>query len=129
MAGRTFRRVRRIAVAAPLLALLAVVGCGRVADVRIPSEPAGITGEVMSLERADTRGVLASMLVEGPAQPSGAVSDKASVTVTEQTSIARAGRWVPAEELAVGQSVRVWFTGPVAESYPVQGTAEFVEIR
>jgi hypothetical protein len=30
--------------------------------------------------------------------------------------------------LALGQWVRVWFNGPVAESYPVQGTAGTVVI-
>ncbi len=32
------------------------------------------------------------------------------------------------QELSAGQKVRVWFTGPVAESYPVQATADVVLI-
>jgi hypothetical protein len=33
------------------------------------------------------------------------------------------------QELAVGLRVQVWFTGPVAESYPVQATAGTVLIE
>jgi len=52
----------------------------------------------------------------------------ASVTVHKATPILRAGpsgTWTPAsfDELAEGDEVRVWFTGPVAESYPVQAEA------
>ena len=69
------------------------------------------------------------MLVEGVEQPPGAVSDRAMVTVTDQTLVARNGRRIPAQDLEVGMTVRVWFEGAVAESYPVQGTAGFVEVQ
>jgi hypothetical protein len=32
------------------------------------------------------------------------------------------------DDLSAGQRVAVWFTGPVAESYPVQATAGAIEI-
>jgi len=69
------------------------------------------------------------ILVEGGEQPQGAVSDKASVTVTDATDVFdAAGTLSTWEALAQGQQVEVWFTGPVAESYPVQGTAGAVRI-
>ena len=67
---------------------------------------------------------LANITVEGGEQPEGAVSDKAVVAVTKQTAIIDAGRSADRRSSAeVGTEVKVWFTGPVAESYPVQGAA------
>jgi hypothetical protein len=60
-------------------------------------------------------------------------SAKAMVTLTAETRILkRAGSEVePATsgELAVGQTVSVWFSGPVRESYPVQVAAAVVVIE
>jgi hypothetical protein len=114
------------------VALLSTAGCGLfggAADVKAPTTPAGITGQITRLDESQQRGVVCTMLVEGDEQPAGAVSDKAMVTVSDETSVARGDRWVPAQDLAVGMTVRVWFEGAVAESYPVQGTASFIEIQ
>ena len=112
-------------------ALLGVSGCTRLGDASAdaPTTPAGITGEITSVELSERPGIALAMLVEGGKQPTGAVSDKAMVTVTDETRIARADEREGARSLAVGMKVRVWFEGPVAESYPVQGTAGFVEIQ
>lgn len=118
-------RYLALATAALLAAsLLPAVGCA--AD-EVPSEAPGITGTITDvLETADG----ASIRVEGGTQPAGAVSDKAQVAVTGETDLfgADGTKLDGAEELAVGQTVRVWFTGPVAESYPVQGTAAAVQV-
>jgi hypothetical protein len=67
------------------------------------------------------------LVEENPQDTAG--SAKAAVRISEQTEIlyssgARASR----NDLRVGERVRVWFTGPVAQSYPVQATAERIEI-
>jgi len=122
--------LKRTALIVSAFAILAVLGCrGGSAAVVAPSEPAGITGTITQLDRSQAPGVFGTILVEGGTQPAGAVSDKAAVTITESTQVARAGKQVPPEQLEVGMTVAVWFEGPVAESYPVQGSAKFVEIR
>lgn len=81
--------------------------------------------------------VVGSILVEeqpdrpmvGPRPPQG---DKAAVTVATGSEILRhAGQgYVEAafDAFEVGQVVEVWFSGPVAESYPVQAGAQAVVI-
>jgi len=71
------------------------------------------------------------MLVEGPAA-TGTSVDKAMVRVDGKTRVFvkvgggwRRGR---AGDLAQGRQVEVWFSGPVAESYPVQAYAGTVAI-
>lgn len=67
--------------------------------------------------------------VEGPGPPAG---DKASVTIDRGSQILRdAGEGhVEAgfDAFQAGQLVQVWFSGPVAESYPVQAGAKAVVI-
>jgi hypothetical protein len=115
------------------LALLGTAGCsllgGGASPVEVPTGPAGITGEIKSIEFAEQGDGAGSMLVEGGEQPAGAVSDKAMVAFAEDTKVARAGRWIPPSDLEAGMKVRVWFEGPVAESYPVQGKASFIEVE
>ncbi len=91
-----------------------------------PSTPAGITGRITSVVPVGNfRGTI--RVEANPGSPSS--GDKAIVTVTGATTILLVSR---AEGefrlLQSGQWVRVWFDGPVAESYPVQGTAATVVI-
>lgn len=105
---------------AVLLALF-VISCAE----RAPARAADITGQIT---RATT-GVVdgsrrISILVEAvPADLSG--SAKALVTVDRSTRIFHANASVAAkvDDLLPGATVSVWFEGPVAESYPVQGRA------
>lgn len=82
---------------------------------------------------ADPRpgGVLGSILVEGELEEDTRY-DRASVTITDDTGIftESGGELVRAGfgDLAAGQLVQATFTGPVAESYPVQATASEVII-
>jgi hypothetical protein len=75
-------------------------------------------------------GSVTLLVVADPDVPSA--YDRASVRVTATTAVwASAGEGGTAPsvaDLAKGQRVAVWFTGPVAESYPVQATAGDVEI-
>jgi hypothetical protein len=64
---------------------------------------------------------------ERPQDVSGSM--KGVFRVGERTNVRRAGGGaVRAEELREGQRVRVWVTGPIAESYPVQAGARVIVI-
>jgi beta-N-acetylhexosaminidase len=121
------RTLNALALAALLaLGTLASTGCAPT----LPSEPPGITGAVTRLAAGDGRP--ASITVEGQTQPAGALSDKAAITVPPTTmffdSKGNAASLGAIAHIAIGTKVRVWFNGPVAESYPVQGSAEAVQI-
>lgn len=119
---RSYRFLRLIGLYAVLsLAALTLAGCW----VSTPSVPPGITGSITTLDRTDTG---ATILVEGGKQPEGAVSDKATVAITDETSIIGPDtKPLELDDLAEGDKVRVWFAGAVAESYPVQGMAAVVQ--
>lgn len=68
--------------------------------------------------------VLGSILVEGRLD-ADTQYDKANITITNRTRISSPdGSSLAFEALHVGQRVEVTFTGPVAESYPVQAAAD-----
>jgi hypothetical protein len=84
------------------------------------------TGPAPSADAPDLRGIITARagetirVEEVPGQGSG--SAKAVVGLTALTWITTArGEPLSPDALLVGQRVAVWFTGPVAESYPVQG--------
>ncbi len=95
-------------------------------STELPSEPASIAGRITAVDLATGRtGVVR---VEANPQDS-AGSDKAVVRVTGSTTVrAPASTNVEPGGLRVGQWVRVWFTGPVRESYPVQADAGTIVI-
>lgn len=89
---------------------------------------ADIAGVVTSVS-GRTDGV--TVLVESdPSHPS--IGDKASVAVTNGTRVTRRGASgevsATFRDLVPGLRVEVWFDGPVATSYPVQGKARAVVI-
>lgn len=121
-----------------LLGAAVVGGCGGATAAQpaspSPSAPpsgvADITGVVRDLTPGGDAGTAVLLVVADPDVASSV--DRASVRVTTQTTV-----WAPAgadgaaltvDDLAAGQRVAVWFTGPVAESYPVQATAGVIEI-
>jgi hypothetical protein len=111
---RTARRMGGIFVVL-VAAVLVVSGCA----AGVPTEAPGITGTVVAVTQA---GDGASILVTGSGQV-----DKAAILVDARTTLLRqaAGGTSAAftTDIKVGSHVRVWFDGPVAESYPVQGHA------
>lgn len=130
----TVRRAQTRAASALLAAMLVstifLMGCS---GSKPPEETPGVTGEIKEFRRVDSGTVIATMLVEGGPQPHGAVSDKAMVSLTEETRIFSAeGERIEIGEFedaaSDGATASVWFTGPVAESYPVQGTAKAVQL-
>lgn len=107
-------------------ALLPLAACG----ARIPHEDPSIRGEIVAVLPADGLG---SIAVESEDPPAFAY-DKATVRITADTTLLRETtdgdtEAVTFEEFRLGQRVDVWFTGPVAESYPVQATAGLVLLR
>lgn len=101
-----------------LAALLCAGACGPAAGP--PARQADLAGLVTSVGDG-TR----TILVEESRDPN--TGAKASVTIDSSTRIwAGTGQSVTRvlpDVLRVGASVRVWFDGPVAMSYPVQGKA------
>jgi hypothetical protein len=103
--------------------LLAVVlvSCAQ----RAPAQAPDITGQITRATTSATDGSRRiTILVEAvPGDLSG--SAKALVTVDAATRIFHTQAWRSAkvDDLLPGGTVSVWFEGPVAESYPVQGKA------
>jgi hypothetical protein len=94
----------------------------------VPDEPPSIEGPIQQVTAHERTRVI---LVEAdPAVPGR--EPAASVTITRGTDVlvsrgASVQRTSP-DELTTGTRVRVWFTGPVAESFPVQVAAGTVLI-
>lgn len=139
--GRTIpsaspERLARMSLAflllAPLLLaasfLLAACGGGQAAA---PSGSPSITGIVTSSTAGDDGSAVASFLVT---QGTGDY-DKAHVNVVAETAWYRTngGKVEPIEtpvaDALLGKRVQVRFAGAVAESYPVQATAEWVIVQ
>lgn len=135
------RHTTRALAALAALAVLAaavVAGCGgatadQPASPSPPAPPSGaadITGVVRDLTPGGDAGAVTLLVVADPDVTS--TYDRASVRVTAATAIwaptGEEGTELTADDLSEGQQVAVWFSGPVAESYPVQATAGRVEI-
>jgi hypothetical protein len=99
------------------------------ADLRLPVEAPDIIGTVTrASESGGTRVLLVEQVPERSAgYPIASVYVRADSRVLRQQDgrTARARR----DELGVGTPVRVWFSGPVRESYPVQADAGVVLIE
>jgi hypothetical protein len=110
--------LRRLApTLAATLALVSLVAC---ATPTVPDRPADIGGVVQDV----TDSTFLVMAV-------GAVYeyDRAWVTVTDDTVILDTqGNEVSFGHVPLDSEVQVWFTGPVAESYPVQAAASHVRL-
>ena len=112
------------------LALLLLAGACALTP-RPPAEDASIRGVITSAIPG-TEGVV-SVLIESPG-PALFDYDKASVRVDTDTRVLRetdvdAYARASAGDLVAGMTVDAWFTGAVAESYPVQATAAVIVIR
>jgi hypothetical protein len=107
--------VKKLILMATSLAMLPATAVLAVAQTETGSE---VQGSITSISGS------AVLVEENPADESG--SAKGAFTVTGETEIFRSGDLqVPAsfDDLRVGQPVIATYTGPVAESYPTQGTA------
>ncbi len=125
--------IAAVAFAALGVGLWAALAGGEDGARATPPSPAqrfDLQGTVLSVTR-DAGGGLGSLLVKGKALGTAGV-DYASLRVTPDTRILRqcGDSTVRASfgDLATGQTVKVALVGPVAESYPVQGTAGAIVI-
>lgn len=108
----------------PTLGLAIAMACAPSA-APMPGSPPSIEGRITALTRiAEGRGTIRVEAV--PEESAG--SAKAVVTIAAGTEIRRRDAAASWASLDSGQWVRVWFTGPVRESYPVQADAAFVQI-
>jgi hypothetical protein len=115
---RTTVHPRPLAFALALAIALMLAACS-------PSAPPGsdpsIRGTISSVTGA-------SILIEGAIEADTSY-DKASVTITEDTDVFSGdGSRADLAILQEGMRVEAWFTGAVAESYPVQATASAVRV-
>lgn len=53
---------------------------------------------------------------------------KAVARITNRTRVTRDGNLLAPSELRMGQRASLWFEGPVAESFPVQGEAAVISV-
>ena len=87
----------------------------------------------VQLAGAGGQQILGTALIEGPIAD-GTRFDRAAVRITGETRIweqqGSEHRAVAVDALATGQRVEARFSGPVADSYPVQATAaEIIILR
>ena len=91
----------------------------------LPNDAPYLTGTITSVGRVAEGWSV--RVEERPEDVSG--SAKGVFRVGDRTDVRRVtGGRARAEELREGQRVRVWVSGPVAESYPIQAGARMVVI-
>lgn len=122
--------MRRCAyLAAVIFAVVLLSACGP----KFPTEEPDIEGLVTTADIGDSS---VTLLIEvpdderEPAWSSKTALDKASVTVPQDALVFDSdGDEVELPRIAVkGVRLRAWFTGAVAESYPVQAQARAVQL-
>jgi hypothetical protein len=107
------------------------MACALAADAEPKSKPpkADVRGKIETVSLKG--GMVGRLLIEGTKEKD-TQHDKASVRLTKATKVYK---WVDGkkkeakvEDLKKGATVQADFTGPVAESYPVQATAKEILI-
>ncbi len=109
------------------IVMLSVSGCSAGQEgSQEPGSQIGIRGIITDISLTEDG---ASVMVEGQVEED-TIYDKASVRINTDTMIQKddMSRLFEISDLRVGDRVEVIFAGPVAESYPVQGTAAIVRI-
>ena len=122
------RYIRLLAVLGLLMGLMVVaVDCAS-APKALETE-ADFTGFVTEIHPIGERGILGQILVESHIDK---LVDKYMVAIKEETLIFEQDgenrREIVFAVLETKQRVEVWFTGPIMESFPMQGTAQQVVI-
>ena len=112
------------------LVMIAFVGCSEIStkdDEASNSEfvEYGVAGYITEISEDESSSTI-SILVKGD-EDNGATYTQGWVTITEDTKI-YIDESVTMDQLEVDMYVNVFFDGPVAESFPVQGTAKQVNI-
>jgi len=88
---------------------------------------ADFTGFITEIHPIEKKGILGQILVESQVEK---VVDKYMVTIEDETLIFEQGgeerSQIAFEALKTTQKVQIWFSGPIMESFPMQGTAQQV---
>lgn len=124
-AGRSRRLT--FSLAAALLALV-VSACNseQTSEPSVPSTAPYMAGRVTSVLQTGTSTI--SVRIE--ANPLSPTQGLKAVAAVDGVTLVLLPDRKPGDQrsLALGQWVRLWFDGPIAESYPVQGTASTIVI-
>ena len=117
-------------VLAATLALALLSACSNDSDAAPGANDPDIRGVITSISDG-TGDVIGSVRIEGTIDED-TTYDKAVVRVEGDTLLFRqvgsAMMEITFADLTVGQTVEAWFTGPIAESYPVQVKASQIVI-
>lgn len=122
------RRSLRLAAALILAALSPLTAC-LPPEIALPDREPDIRGEISELRPIDgSPDTIGTFVVRGSGN-----YDYALVIMREDTKLLfdpgdSTARSIGAVEITDGDTVEVWFEGPVAESYPVQGTAAAIVV-
>lgn len=129
MNGR--RSAAGIAAVALFALTLATAGCGGSQPDRTPD----LRGFVTQIEPSDAGGSVRVVWTDDPAVGPKASYDAGQVTIDDKTVLQkkapnskRQPQPLAFAQLSTGDVVDVWFSGPVAESYPVQAGAERLQL-
>lgn len=109
-----------------LIAVCALIltGCS---GPKLPTRPAELVGVIT--ESTEGSGGVRILVVKAPGQTETSSLDAGYMAITPEAALFDAeGKPLEAGALKVRDTVRLWTTGAVAESYPVQGTAEAVQV-
>jgi len=109
-----------------ILVIITVLSCFFIGCSKNDNDKASIRGYVTEMIISETG---ANILVEGKTEEDTEF-DKASVSINSDTVIKKDGikGKLSISDIKKGDKVEVVFTGAVAESYPVQGTAKAIRI-
>lgn len=100
-----------------ILLLIATSGCTYQSPIEYD-----LTGTIHEInQQSNNQGVIGTILVENE-------ETKIYLTITNDTMITANGEEVEFEKFSLNQTVEVKIDGPVAESWPLQGTAGAINI-
>jgi hypothetical protein len=112
------------------LMIVILVGCTEEStDTQNPSDSEfveyGVAGEIVEIKDDKTSSTM-TILVKGD-EDNGATYTEGWVTIIDSTKIYMSEE-AEKSDLELGMYVNVFFDGPVAESFPVQGTAKQINV-
>ncbi len=107
--------------------MVAAVDC--TSTPKVLETEADFTGFITEIHPIGEKGTLGQILVESHADK---LVDKYMVTIKDETLIFEQDgeelRQIAFEVLETKQRVQIWFSGPIMESFPMQGTAKQVVV-
>jgi len=122
-----------VALVTTMLLAALLTACANGATPPVPTSEPDIRGVITSIE--PSAGEATSIRVvwaDAPGIGTKAAFDAAQVAIVDETDVRKRAsdedEPISAADLKLGDIVEAWFTGPVAESYPVQVTAATIVV-